>query len=220
MIAFMCAPSWLKIVLLRCLGHEVGNNVHIGMSYLDVRRIVLKDGVRIASFNYFKNLQELVMLEGARIGGWANWFTATAHNNDGNAGFGCLTIGKGSNITSRHHFDLQEKVTIGDQTLIAGFGSAFFTHSYSPTVRNVNRPIHIDEHCYVGSHSIFTPGSAVGPGTFVGAGSVVSRDLSYESAVLVAGNPAGVLKACEPALFFFNADHGSFLTGRHAQLVR
>jgi acetyltransferase-like isoleucine patch superfamily enzyme len=212
LLIFALLPSPVKVFILRRLGHTIGKNVRIGIVYLDVCKLVLEDGVRIASFNYLKNLRELTMREGARIGGWGNWFTATRFNDEGNPGFGRLIIGRGSDITSRHFFDVQETIEIGDQTLVAGFHSAFFTHTYTPELRNLNRRIKLGDHCYIGSHSIFTPGSGVASCTFVGAGSVVVKDFSpQQPAVLLAGNPAMVRKHYDANLPFFVEDHGSFL---------
>jgi acetyltransferase-like isoleucine patch superfamily enzyme len=209
-LVLMLLPSWLKVLVLRRLGHEIGADVRIGICYLDVRKIVLQDHVRIASFNYFKNLRQLTMLESARIGGCLNWFTAAAANDEGNPGFGRFELGRGSNITGRHFFDLADEVRIGNETLVAGFSSVCLTHTYTSERRNINRPIRIGDRCYVGSHVIFLPGSAVGDRNFVGAGSVVTKDLSAESGVLVAGNPARVRRRYPMSSWFFATDHSSF----------
>jgi serine acetyltransferase len=210
-LLLMLLPSWLKVVVLRFLGHEIGRDVRIGYSYLDIDTIVLKDGTRIGHLNYFKNLRGLTMLEGARIGGYCNWFTATAANDEGNPQFGTLQIGRGSNMTGRHYFDLQDGIVIGDETLIAGFGSVFLTHTYTPDRRNVNAPIRVGDRCYVGSRTIFLPGTAVGPCCFIGAGAVITKDFSSESGVLIAGNPARIKRQYPRDAWFFVADHSSFL---------
>ena len=213
-LALMLLPSSLKILVLRWLGHEIGRDVRIGYSYLDVESIVLENGVRIGHFNYFKNLRRLTMREGARIGGYCNWFTATAANDEGNPDFGCLEVGRGSNMTARHYFDLQAGIVIGDETLIAGFGSVFLTHTYTPDLRNVNAAIRIGSRCYVGSHVILLPGIAVGPCSFIGAGAVITKDFSAESGVLLAGNPARIKRKYSTDSWFFVADHSSFLPRR------
>jgi acetyltransferase-like isoleucine patch superfamily enzyme len=220
LFVFALLPSPLKVLILRRRGHSIGKNVRIGIVYLDVRKLVLEDGVRIASFNYIKNLRELTMRAGARIGGWGNWITATRFNDEGNDGFGRFIIGRGSNITSRHFFDVQETIEIGEQTLVAGFHSAFFTHTYTPDFRNVNRGIQLGDHCYIGSHSIFTPGSGVGSCTFVGAGSVVVKDFSLQPFVMVGGNPAMVRKHYNADLPFFVEDHGSFMPTTRVERLR
>lgn len=204
-------PSRLKILILRMRGHQIGKNVRIGFCYLDIRMLCLEDNVSINNFNYFKNLRCLEMKERARIGGWGNWFTASNNNNDGDEGFGCLTIGLGSNITSRHYFDIQGRLTIGSQTLVAGFGSVFYTHTVTPDFDNVNKPIHLGDNCYIGSHCLFLPGATVGSSTFVAAGSVVVKNHEVDTRVLLAGNPAVVKKRYDSEASFFQNDHTGFV---------
>src|SRR5947207_2249048 len=134
-------PNPAKIWILRRRGHEIGENVYIGLCYLDIRKMILKDGVHIASFNYFKGLSEFVMLERSRISGWGNWFTAAVRDDLGNPGHGRVFIGRGSAMTNRHYFDVQDDFIVGEQTFIAGFGSVFFTHGVSPPLGNFNRSI-------------------------------------------------------------------------------
>lgn len=204
-------PSAIKIWILRRRGHDIGNHVHIGCSYLDIKKIVLKDHACIGSFNYFKGLSKVTLMEYARIGGWGNWFTASAEDRRGNDGHGCLVIGRGSAMTNRHYFDIQDALIIGEQTFIAGFGSVFYTHGVSPSLGNFNRPIVIGDHGYLGSHCLFLPGARTGPYTFVGAGSVVTKDFSGVSHVLLAGNPAAPRKKYDVNAKYFTEDHTSFL---------
>jgi serine acetyltransferase len=87
----------------------------------------------------------------------------------------------------------------------------FYTHGVSPRLGNFNRAVVIGPHCYLGSHCLFLPGAMTGPYTFVGAGSVVSKDFSDRSHVLLAGNPARVVKVYEVNARYFEEDHTAFL---------
>lgn len=198
-------PSKLKVLVLRLMGHEIGKNVHIGMSILNIKKIILKDGVKIRNFNYLKNLSELKMMEKSAIDGWLNWFTASNTHNHGQEGFGCLELGEGTRILSRHYMDIQERVTIGKHCLIAGSNSVFYTHTLiaDPNSRGINKPITIGDRCYIGSHCILLPGSAIGSFTLVGAGSVITKNFSHKNYVLIAGNPASVKKHYSEKSRFF-----------------
>ncbi|MBW4616326.1 MAG: acyltransferase [Desmonostoc vinosum HA7617-LM4] len=198
-------PSWIKILVLRMMGHEIGKDVYIGMSILNIRKITLKDGARIQNLNYFKNLSHLTMMERSAISGWGNWFTASQANYQDNEDFGCLTIGERASITGRHYFDVQGRIVIGKGTLIGGFNSTFYTHTITADIdtTNINKPIIIGERCYVGSHCIFLPGTAIGSFTFVGAGSVVTKNFLDKDYVLLAGNPAMVKKVYPKESKFF-----------------
>lgn len=193
------------------MGHEIGKGCRIGMSYLDIHHIRLEDGAQISGMNYFKGLDRLELGQRARIGGRFNWFTASRlHKSPTNQGWGILRIGPGSNITSRHYFDIQDTVTIGKDTLIAGFRSTFWTHGYRERGESGASGITIGDNCYIGSQVIFVPGSAIGNKVFVGAGSVVTKDMSIHSECLIGGNPATMRKQYDSSHDFFQKNHSGF----------
>jgi acetyltransferase-like isoleucine patch superfamily enzyme len=220
LLAFALLPSPLKVRLLRRRGQHVGRNVYIGPVVFDVQSVRLEDSVSIRGFNLFRNVERLVMEEGARIGGWGSWITAADRYKDMSSGWGCLTIGAGSNVTSRHYFDLQDTISIGSQSEIAGFGSVFYTHGRVPAEGEVVHPIAIGSHCYVGSHAMMVPGAKIGDATYVAARAVICRDLSKDTHVLIAGNPATVKKTYDEDSSFFVEDHASFLPFRNRRDVR
>lgn len=219
LLAFALLPSRWKVWLLRRAGHRVGNNVYIGPVILDVRWISLGDNVSIRGLNLFRNVEKLVMADGARIGGFGNWVTAAAGYRGESPAWGNLTIGRGSVITSRHYFDLQDGITIGSQSLVAGFGSVFYTHGGSPSMSGRVEPISIGSRCYIGSHTMMLPGSKVGDSNYVAARSVVTKDYSESHYTLLGGNPAVVRKTYDPDSAFFVKDHGSFRPHRRRRDV-
>ncbi|CAM1510931.1 Fc.00g084440.m01.CDS01 [Cosmosporella sp. VM-42] len=93
-------------------------------------------------------------------------------------------------------------IYIGDRTLI-GPNCSFYsgTHPVDYHVRNGTRgpesgaPIHVGEDCWFGGNVIVLPGVTIGRGAVIGAGSVVTKDVP--SCVVVAGNPARVLRRIE-----------------------
>lgn len=57
-----------------------------------------------------------------------------------------------------------------------------------------NRPIRIGNHCWIGAGAIVLPGvNITGEYVVIGAGAVVTKDIT-ESKVIVAGNPARIIK--------------------------
>ena len=206
-IFFMLLPSFLKIKILKFRGHEIGKGVKIGLVYFDVKKSILKDNVVISNFNYIKGLNLLFMDENSRIGGIGNWITSSPKNfNIEATNHGVLKIGKGSNITGRHYFDVQEQILIGENTLIAGFSSVFYTHGYSPQNPNVVKSIKIGSNCYIASHCFFIPGSSIGDNSFVAANTTVSRDFYKNKNVLIAQEPAVIKKYYDPQSFFFKSN--------------
>lgn len=79
-------------------------------------------------------------------------------------------------------------IHIGSGTYIA-FGATILTHDMS---RNLNTDVRIGRNCFIGANSIIMPGVEIGDSVIVGSGSVVTK--SVESNVIVAGNPARIIK--------------------------
>ncbi len=61
-------------------------------------------------------------------------------------------------------------------------------------VHITDKPIHIGNNCWIGTNAIILPGVKItGEYVVIGAGAVVTKDIT-ESKVLVAGNPAKIVK--------------------------
>lgn len=80
-------------------------------------------------------------------------------------------------------------IHIGEETYIAK-GAYIFSHDYC-------RALHIDtfigRRCFIGANAIILPGVKLGDNTIVGAGAVVTK--SFEGGVILAGNPAKIIRS-------------------------
>jgi acetyltransferase-like isoleucine patch superfamily enzyme len=85
-------------------------------------------------------------------------------------------------------------IEIGDNTNLGpGVGLISANHDPDDNTRHVKSPpIKIGADCWIGMNAVVLPGVTLGDGVIVGAGSVVTR--SYPSRVVIAGNPARVLR--------------------------
>ena len=92
---------------------------------------------------------------------------------------------------------------VGDDAIIAGHNSTFFTHSKGIDKVDYTKPIRIGDWCYVGSNVCFTPGARLGNGIFVGMGAVVVGDHSAEDYCLLTGNPAKKKRDLDPNAAYF-----------------
>lgn len=88
------------------------------------------------------------------------------------------------------------KVKIGDNCLIApqvGIYTAY--HPLDKKLRKVGeygKPITIGNDCWIGGRAVINPGVTLGDNVVVGSGAVVTK--SFPSNVVIAGNPAKIIK--------------------------
>jgi hypothetical protein len=193
LVSLVPVSTW-RIFLYRGLfGFKISKNARIGMfNMLDVKSLTMKDNAEIRGIgNVFMSLHRVEMEEYSRIGGprvGMNLFRGTA--NKKNYPPAVIRIGKCSIIELFHYFDLCGDVLIGDNVVIGGIRSVFFTHSvHKPEFA----PIVIGDDVYIGSNCLFQMGSSIPAKAAVGMGSVVIKPIETEDS-LVAGNPAKVVK--------------------------
>lgn len=119
-------------------------------------------------------------------------------------------ISKTGFIASNVQFDsvaYANRITVGEQTTIST-GVYILVHDYSigTAIRSIRsttpgdmprflREVKIGNNCFIGARSIILPGTTIGDNTIIGAGSVVKGNIP--SGVIVAGNPARVIKTTE-----------------------
>lgn len=89
------------------------------------------------------------------------------------------------------------KVTIGKNCLIAPqVGIYTAAHPIDKDTRisglEYGKPVTIGDNCWIGGHAVINPGVTLGDNVIVGSGSVVTK--SFPSDVIIAGNPAKVIK--------------------------
>jgi maltose O-acetyltransferase len=104
-----------------------------------------------------------------------------------------LVVGTHCFINRSCYFDLQAKVTIGDEVTI-GHGATIITshHRLGPSRRRagavVDDPVVIKDGAWLGANVTVMPGVTIGRGAVVGAGAVVTHDVDDDTCVI--GVPA------------------------------
>jgi len=196
-ILFIWIP-YLRNRMLNALGFELSMQSKIGLSLILCSKVVLKKQARIASFNLFK-CSSVLLGEKCCIGKM-NVFQGAFHirlqhsshignfNLFKNSGLKAIpavstfSLGKDANITSSHYVDLSCNVTIGENSVVGGRSSTFWTHGFVHFNKGVDRPIKladilIKEGAYIGSNCVINPGAIIESDINIGAGSSVSGHL-------------------------------------------
>ena len=110
-------------------------------------------------------------------------------------------IGNNCKINEAVLLNAQGGITIGDNVTISHgaklISTGYDVENWLKTGERVhfdNKPIEIGNNCWIGTDAIILPGVKItGEYVVVGAGAVVTKDVT-ESRVLVAGNPAKIVK--------------------------
>lgn len=72
-------------------------------------------------------------------------------------------------------------------------GHSIFDKDTKQRINNINHPVEIGEHCWIGEGVKLSKNAKLPPNTVVGMGSVVTKEF-FEENTIIAGNPAGVIK--------------------------
>ena len=85
-------------------------------------------------------------------------------------------------------------ITIGEATIF-GPGVKIISANHDPSDMGSwksDKPIKIGKRCWIGANAVILPGVELGDDVVVGSGAVVTRN--FPSGVVIAGNPATVIK--------------------------
>lgn len=205
-------PWRIRKYLLKKFCHfELSDNVKIGFSIILARKVILKDNARIGHLNFVKSIDCLQLNENSKIGS-RNWITGFSvkdktvikkshfsHIEDRQC---VLILGKQSSVTSRHYFDCNGGIYIGNYCTIAGFETAFLTHSIDlKNNRQDALPIIIGDYTFVGTRCTILKGSKLPSYSVLGACSLLNKQ--YENSYgLYAGIPARYIKSLEGYQYF------------------
>lgn len=98
---------------------------------------------------------------------------------------GCYIQGKG-------------KIFIGDYTIVGpNVGIISANHDKDDLTKHDIGDVRIGDYCWIGMNSVILPNVVLGDNVVVGAGSVVTQSFA-EGNVVIAGNPAKVIKPLDP----------------------
>jgi acetyltransferase-like isoleucine patch superfamily enzyme len=115
-------------------------------------------------------------------------------------GAGKITIGDACLMSPGSRISASDEITLGDGVMLAN--GAYITDSdWHGLYDRIDRdervaPVHLADNVWIGDHATVLKGVTIGENSVVAAHSVVTRDVPAN--VVVAGNPAKVVKQLDP----------------------
>lgn len=183
----MILPNFLKIILYRKIFRwKIGEKVHIGISFIDAKDVVLKDNARIGNLTLIKNMRKLELGRNTVIGN-INRINGSLRNNWA----GELIMGNNSSITSSHFIDAGGGVYIGDSVTIGGIHCEVWSHeiSFSQGIV-IPKSTRIGTNVYIASSAKLAPGANIPSYCVVGLGTVVPKKFACDEFNIIVGDPA------------------------------
>ncbi len=117
---------------------------------------------------------------------------------------GSITIGPYAMISPGTRISASDEIVIGHSVMMANgvhITDCDWHDIYDRTARSESvHPVHIHDNVWLGDHAVVLKGVTIGENSVVAANAVVAKDVPAN--VVVAGNPAKVVKQLDPARGF------------------
>ena len=178
----------------RVLSEETGG-LHPRLILLTLRAQLLGNGGAPAKYAALLRSAGFVVGHGTRVRGLPRITGSRrgAHDGTSRGLFANLVIGAECTVDRGVTFDLEERITIGDDVILGPQVMILTsTHEIGPREHRagvvVRRPVTIGSGASIGARSVILPGVTIGDGAIVTANSVVNKDVPAHT--LVGGIPA------------------------------
>lgn len=191
--------------------YEIHPSARIGFSIILAKKCRMHRNSSIGHLTICKSIDRLEIGENSGIG-TRNFITGFSTISSAVIKYGhfrhitnrkCeLVIGNHVGITSRHYFDCNGGIYIGDYCQIAGFETAFLTHSIDlEKNRQDAAPIIIGPYSFVGTRVTLIKGAEIPAYSIVAACSMVNKKFTQEYS-LYGGVPCRLIKVVKEYDFF------------------
>lgn len=183
-------PSFLRVLLLRMLGHKIGRNVRISMlTILHAPKIEMGDDVRIGPLNIIKCGDEVKIGFNSQIS-----FLVIIY------GRGFFHLGDRSYVSAKTFVDTTGGVEIGDYSG-TGPGTMIFSHAiFLPPTKGFPRVIKkttIGNYVWLGGLNFVSAGAVVGDRVMSLPGSVISKQVDSETFFMGKDQQLPLSKVCK-----------------------
>ena len=123
--------------------------------------------------------------------------TPYTHHPDSIISVGDHCFLNGTRFGCQQRIDIGRDCIIGDARIMDTHFHSLRADRWSDDAPVVTRPVHLARNVWIGAQTGILPGSEIGENSVVGFGAVCSG--VFPADVVIAGNPAVVLRAIEPA---------------------
>lgn len=110
------------------------------------------------------------------------------------SGNNILSIGSDCFINSDMLFDLSADINIGNNVVIGGRGTEFWTHSYTLDRKITTSEISIGNNIYFGSGCLVNKGVSIASNNTIGAKTVVSKIVDTENNIVVSNKQVSITR--------------------------
>jgi acetyltransferase-like isoleucine patch superfamily enzyme len=193
-------------------GYQIHPSCRLGFCWVAPTRLIMEEGSQIGHLTVCKGIDLLHLKPHSAIGR-GNWITGfplgpSPHFAEESDRRPELIVGEHTHVTHRHLIDCTNSVVIGRFTTMAGFQSQILTHSIDlERNRQTSTPVRIGDYCFVGTNSVFLPGSGLPNYSVLGAKSLLNEAFT-ETYQLYGGVPARPIKKLEPTHAYFQRAQG------------
>lgn len=208
LLLFLLPWKLRRFFLSKFFHFEIAKTAHIGYSIILAHKVILKEYARIGHLTFCKQIDLLEMDDYSNLG-TRNYITGFSTKNPDFPHFRhlpnrkcVLKIGKHTGITSRHYFDCNGGIYIGDNCQIAGFETAFLTHSIDlKNNRQDAESIIVGNYSFIGTRCTLIKGATIPSYSVISACSLVNKKHTISNA-LYGGVPCRFIKSLENYKFF------------------
>lgn len=145
-------------------------------NFIKARKIKIAKNSKIKKFNYFTNINEIIIGVGSQFGKW-NKLIGTRRGLSPFEQHQNFYLKSESIITNEHFFDVSDEISIGSNVTVGGKGTEVWTHSFDLNHVKMQSSVTIGDNIYIGSRVTILPGVGVCNRVSIGAGTVVSKSI-------------------------------------------
>lgn len=167
----------MPIKKLNLSGATIGN-----FNWLNAESLNMSNGSWIGRFNRIKHVNFISLGEEAIIQNWNKVFAPKTDSSELKETEFILSeqnliLGEKSAMLRMNYVDLTRSLKVGDNVVIGGNGSEFWTHGFD-TQRNMKLgEISIEDNVFIGTKCIFNPGVRVTGNVIIAPGTVVYKNI-------------------------------------------